>query len=202
MKVISALLFPLSFFAITAMANDDSLVNSSGSLRGSNLNLIQAPPTANQLQNRELLVCDLLEVASAMAKEAFDEYMDKNFDGYTHRISRRKRLIIHEVQEIDVDGCTVKAKLGVTLWRKWRRDGKGHIYVQGQVDPGNLVAGALGQLPDIRIPDRIQDVIPDRICFDNIKVTDIRLSSTTRITENIYKVVANKFMPDSFCIDT
>ena len=98
--------------------------------------------------------------------------------GKQHRISKRKRLRINAVESVEFNGCSVKVKADVTLKRKVRRNGHGHVIVKGKVSQEG------GQL-----------------CLSNPKVKRVKLSRTTRVGEGVYKWVANKMLPKKTCFD-
>ena len=97
---------------------------------------------------------------------------------YTHKISALKTLVIKDVEAISGVNCNLNATLGVTLQRKLRRDAHGTITMKGSM---RFEAG--------------------KICITDPHVTDVSLSYTLEIGEAVYKLIANKVLPNSLCLN-
>ncbi|MEL6979138.1 MAG: hypothetical protein AAGM38_10710 [Pseudomonadota bacterium] len=98
---------------------------------------------------------------------------------YEERLSKRKRLRVNGVDQVNFSGCQVSLRANVHLKRKIRRDAHGHIWMVGQVT-------------DLNIGDR-------RVCISNIRLNRVKLSRTMRVGEAIYRKVANNRIPRRIC---
>lgn len=99
--------------------------------------------------------------------------------GYSERISRRKRFVVHGIDSIYLDGCNVVVNINATLKRKIRRDAHGIVTVAGNLSYDNY---------------------NKTWCVQNIRITKMKLSRTLRIGERIYTRFANKNIPNQICV--
>ncbi|MEO0934386.1 MAG: hypothetical protein AAFY21_11730 [Cyanobacteria bacterium J06641_2] len=104
--------------------------------------------------------------------------VNNNVAGQSHRISRRKRLVINHLKDISFNGCSMNIEMDVTLKRKFRRDAHGTVKVRADITNFSY----------------------KQLCYQNAKVTDVNLSRTLRIGEAAYKWVANKVLPNGQCL--
>ncbi len=116
--------------------------------------------------------CGALTVPDAFATAALDSVAK----GTSIKISDRKRLVVNGVVSVTGTNCNLRAKVNVTLKRKIRRDAHGSVIVKGTL----AVKGG-------------------KMCITNTSVADVDLSNTLNIGEGVYKIVANKVMPNNFC---
>jgi len=91
------------------------------------------------------------------------------------RLNRRKTFEVYSARSVSTDGCDVSGRFNVKLKRKIRRDASGHMDVKARI---NRFTG----------------------CFEDIKVTELKLSYTLRVGEAIYRHVANKKLPETLCL--
>lgn len=122
---------------------------------------------------------------SAMALECAGLTVPDNFakavinaevQGFSYKISDRKRLVVNGVDAVSGSNCNLRATLDVTLKRKIRRDAHGTVVVKGTL--------------------AVRD---NKICVVNPSVADVDLSNTLNIGEGVYKLVANKALPKNLC---
>ena len=114
--------------------------------------------------------CNVIESLGNILSDNIQQKMNSQVAGDSYRINRRKRLNIHGVNEVNFHGCTVRTSMKVTLKRKIRRDAHGNVGIKANVASFN----------------------GNQVCLSNVKVTDVNLSRTLGIGENIYKLAANK----------
>ena len=126
------------------------------------------------------LPCNQLEVFFNAFRPQILEQINTEVSGASHRISRRKRLIIHRVDSIRLEGCRMTAVVNVTLKRKVRRDAHGTVTVRANISAN----------PAAR-----------QVCYRNPHVADVSLSRTLGIGERFYAWVANKVLPAGDCIN-
>lgn len=120
--------------------------------------------------------CNVLESVQPLILNA----VNNNVAGYSHRINRRKRLVINHLKDISFNGCRVNIAMDVTLKRKIRRDARGTVKMRADIT-------------DFSFVDK-------RLCYQNARVTDVNLSRTLSIGEAAYKWVANKALPNGQCL--
>lgn len=123
------------------------------------------------------LDCSVVEQFGNLAASYVDDQISDQVVGMKQKLSKRKTLHIRDVQNVRFDGCTIKMKLKVKLARKIRKDAFGKIGVKATV----------------------KSFSRSRVCLKNAKVTSVNLSHTTGLGEAIYKMVANKVIPNNKC---
>ena len=121
--------------------------------------------------------CSVVESLGTILSDSIQQKMNSQVAGDNYRISRRKSLNIHGVNKVNFKGCTVNTSMKVTLKRKIRRDAHGNIGIRANVASFNA----------------------SRVCLSNVRVTDVSLSRTLGIGENIYKMAANKAIQNNQC---
>jgi len=132
-------------------------------------NTVKATPNLNNIQK-----CDI-PISGPMLENLNKEYKD-----YTHKISRRKKLIVKKISSVclkfDNGRPKVVIKVDVKLSRKFRRDGNGHIDI----------------IAELKFDG-------DYACLYNSKLKTLKLSRTLRIGEHIYKSFAGQVIKDNTC---
>lgn len=123
------------------------------------------------------LDCSVVEQFGNLAASYVDDQISDQVVGTKHKISDRKTLHIRDVENVRFVGCTIKMELKVKLARKIRKDAFGNI----------------GFKATVKSFDR------SRVCVKDTKVTSVNLSHTTGLGEAIYKMVANKVIPNNKC---
>lgn len=118
------------------------------------------------------LECGGLTVPDSFAKAV----VNGQVQGFSYKISDRKRLVVNGVESLSGTNCSIRAKLDVTLKRKIRRDAHGSVTVKGTLAVRN-----------------------GKICVANTSVADVDLSNTLNLGEAVYKLVANKAIPNNLC---
>lgn len=124
--------------------------------------------------------CAVVEsLGSALSADILDG-INERVSGASHRISRRKTLIINNAQSVSFSGCQLGLNLDVTLKRKIRRNAHGNIVLRGNISSFDLAER--------------------EICYTGLSVTDVDLSRTLRPGEAAYRWVANAVLPNSGCL--
>lgn len=145
-------------------------------LSGTMAGVVTSIPSAAQARS---LDCNQVETLGNRYDAQLLNAVNHKVAGQTHRINRRKKLRINQVEAIQFNGCRMKVKANVTLKRKVRRDAHGTVKMQARVT-------AL-------------DLAQRKICYDKVQVTDVKLSRTLRIGERVYQWVANMVLPNRGC---
>ena len=159
--------------------------------------------------HRNLLLCDITESLFFLVQKPFERWLNEKYDGYKRRLTSRKSLEFHKVQVSEVNGCTIEAKIDVTLHRKWRRNGRGPVTIQATLDMGRLAEDVLGTQDISQLADAFNsltelgpDMLPSEVCLKNIKVVNIKLSHTSRFTEKrVYLPIARNRLPSQTCFN-
>lgn len=115
-------------------------------------------------------------IGNALAGDIRDQ-MNARVAGTRYEISRRKTLIIRNVDRVRFDGCRMRADVSVTLKRKIRRDASGTI----------------------RLGATVQSFTPDRVCLGGAGVENVSLSRTLGVGERWYRRAANRALPNQQC---
>lgn len=132
----------------------------------------QAPPPP--------IDCAVVEsLGSALSTDILDN-INERVAGASHRISRRKTLIINNARSVSFSSCELELDLDVTLERKIRRNAHGNIVLRGNIS-------------SIDLAER-------EVCYTGLRVADVNLSLTLRPGEAAYRWVANAVLPNSGCL--
>lgn len=120
-------------------------------------------------------------VAHGLRLAIRDELLKKSNPLLPHeeRLTRRKTLFLFRFTKFEMRGCDVTFTAVVKLRRTRRRDATGTMTATGRVtslDARNL-----------------------RMCVGRLRVTRVRLSRTSRVTEALYRKVANRRIKGAFC---
>ena len=118
------------------------------------------------------LDCEGISIPDELAVEL----LNSQVAGSSHRINKRKTLVVNKVDSVTGTSCNIRSQVGVTLKRKIRRDASGHVILKGTL---RLDGG--------------------KICIANTSVADVDVSNTLNIGEAVYKWVANKVLPNELC---
>ncbi len=92
------------------------------------------------------------------------------------RIAKGKKLQLEQLESLKFSGCRANTVVRVNLKRKIRRDARGTVRVEANVD---------AKL--------------NEICLNKPRVEEVHLSHTLQIGEAVYRFVANKMLPHSTC---
>lgn len=134
-------------------------------------------PMTTKPAQAQSVSCAVVEALGRPMIPTIVNEINSSVAGTSHRISRRKSLLIHRTRSLGIEGCQVNASFDVTLRRKIRRNAHGQF----------------------RIAANVVSVARDRICLSNVRVTNINLSRTLRIGEAVYRGVANRAIPNNQC---
>jgi hypothetical protein len=127
------------------------------------------------------LNCNKFEQIASLFENQISSILNEEIAGYAKRLNRRKTFRINGVDSLSFDGCNATVIANISLLRKWRRNAHGSSTVIGDISAKNGGNNTT------------------RICLSNGRVTKLKLSRTTRLGEAVYKLVANKVIPDNFC---
>lgn len=105
------------------------------------------------------------------------ERLNAELSGSDFGISRRKTLRINSVPSVRVGNCRIIMNLGVTLLRKFRRDANGTV----------------------RLSSTVRSISETSACLSQITVDDVNVSNTLKIGEKVYRLVANRVIPNNRC---
>lgn len=139
--------------------------------------LTAAPAAAAPIRD-----CTTIGIVGNAFAGAFLQDMQNDIAGQSFRISSRKSLVIHGVDDVAFAGCRVDATLDVTLRRRIRRNAHGTMKVHATVTS-----------VDLQHPEGVE------ICIANPQLDRVRLSHTLRLGEAVYRWVANLALPNRYC---
>lgn len=142
---------------------------------------VEPPPVRVTARPVAPLNCRFVELAGNASRDTILASINASVAGQERRISPRKTLVIHEVDDIRFSGCDVLIDANVTMERKIRR------YASGNA----RVAGRVASISRER----------QRLCFeDNPRVVRLDVSNTGIIGESMYRWVANMVQPVDRCV--
>ena len=127
------------------------------------------------------LNCSVVESLGTELTPVILSRINEEVSGESHRINRRKTLVINQVKDISFRGCTIILKLDVVLKRKIRRDASGIVELHGEISSFDLQKR--------------------KLCYKNAKVANVNLSHTLGIGEGFYRWIANLVLPDNGCFN-
>lgn len=125
------------------------------------------------------LTCNEIELVTAFARSEVLAELNSRIAGEEYRINSRKRLVIHGVNDVQVQGCEITVITQLTLKRRIRRDAHGTVTARATVSVNSLGSNTFD------------------VSFDNVRVTDVSLSHMLEIGEAIYRWFANR-APSNF----
>ncbi|MEM9213230.1 MAG: hypothetical protein AAGD25_02690 [Cyanobacteria bacterium P01_F01_bin.150] len=139
-----------------------------------------AHPQPSTSLAQKSLDCSIVENLGNSLDAEILAQVNERVSGESHRISKRKKLIINQVESVSFQACELTIELDATLKRKIRQNAHGTITLRSTIDSFNL-------------PER-------EVCYTDLRVSNVSLSRTLNIGERVYEWAANRALPDSGCL--
>jgi len=121
--------------------------------------------------------CAQIDTLGPLFSPQVQERLNSELSGYSHRISRRKTLLINYVSSVRVSSCRLIIDLNVTLQRRIRRNAHGTV----------------------RLSSQVRSISETSACLSEISVDDVDVSNTAILGEWVYGLVANSVIPNNRC---
>jgi len=123
--------------------------------------------------------CRSVEILGNAGSAYILNEVNQEIAGFTQKLTKRKTLVIKRADSVSFNGCNAEMKILVSVKRKIRRNADGYILLTATVNEFN------GR----------------KVCLSNAKVKRVRLSHTATLGEAVYKLVANKALPNQTCFN-
>jgi len=121
--------------------------------------------------------CNQVQQIGNAASSLIRQQINNQIAGTSTRINRRKTLVIHGARRVSFRGCQLRSTLGVTLERRIRRNAVGTV----------------------RITANVSSFRNGRVCLTGVKVRSVDVSRTGIIGESVYRMAANRAIPNNQC---